>query len=132
MMEGKMMDRDQQALCALCIRFREQLNARLYKDCESQIAAAMRDYPHAAQPHNLMGVLMEAEDDHAGAMRHFRAAWALDPTYRPARYNMERTGTFYSAGACAIDESDCPAPQDRPRYKVEYDAQGIGHVVRRK
>ena len=132
MKEETIRECDQQALCALCGRFRVQLSARLYKDCETEITAAMRDFPHAAQPHNLMGVLMEAEDDHVGAMCHFRAAWALDPAYLPARYNMERTGTFYGAGSCAIDESDCPAPQDRPRYKVEYDAQGIGHVVRRK
>lgn len=126
------MDRDQQALMTLCSDFRAKLSARQYADCETEIAEAMRTYPHAAQPHNLMGVLMEAEDDHVSAMRHFRAAWALDPTYRPARYNMERTGTLYAAGSCAVDESDCPAPQDAERYKVEYDAQGIGHVVRRK
>lgn len=125
-------DRDQQAIFMLCRDFRAKLSAHQYEACESQIAAAMRDYPHAAQPHNLMGVLMEAEDDHAGAMRHFRAAWALDPSYRPARYNMERTGTLYAAGTCAVDESDCPVLRDVERYKVEYDAQGIGHAVRRK
>ena len=52
----------------------------------------MLQNPHSAIPHNLMGILMEKENNHVLAMKHFRAAYALDPTYIPARYNMEQYG----------------------------------------
>ena len=50
----------------------------------------MAENPHCAIPHNLMGILLEKEANHVLAMKHFRAAYALDPTYIPARYNMEQ------------------------------------------
>ena len=126
------LNQENQVLTALCKGFRERFRMRRYEDCEKAALAAMAEHPHAAQPHNLLGVLMEEKGDHLTAMRHFRAAWALDPTYLPARYNMELTGDFFSHGPCAIDEDDCPRPSREPRYKVEYDDRGVGHVVMRK
>ena len=73
---------------------------------------------------------MEKEGDHPGAMKHFRAAYALDPTYLPARQNLDHYGTFYSRGGCAYDESDCQQEAPSP-YEIEYDEKGIGHAVRR-
>lgn len=55
---------------------------------------AMAKYPDAAEPHNLLGIIMEKQGNHTGAMKHFRAAWALDPTYCPARTNLERYGAY--------------------------------------
>lgn len=63
------------------------------------------------------------------AMKHFRAAWALDPTYLPARQNMD---SFYPSDKWAYNESDCPQEKKNDKYKVEYDTHGIGHVVRRE
>lgn len=99
-------ERQRRSMADLGDRVRGLLRKRRYEECEEKIARAMAEYPHAAQPHNLMGALMELEGDHPAAMRHFRAAWALDPAYLPARYNMERTGSF-AAGPCALDEADC-------------------------
>ena len=89
--------------------------------------------PHDAQPHNLMGIIAESRNDHVQAMKHFRAAWALDPTYRPARINMERYGSFSGQMPRPVyDETECaPDPaESRPAYRIEYDAKGIGHVIR--
>ena len=72
-----------------------------YKECEKKLGEAMLQNPHSAIPHNLMGILMEKERNHVLAMKHFRAAYALDPTYIPARYNMEQYGTMYPSGRCA-------------------------------
>jgi len=38
------------------------------------------------------------------AMKHFRASYALDPAYFPARYNLECFGNFYPKGKWAYDE----------------------------
>lgn len=59
-------------------------NGALVK-AEEVAAKAMGEYPHSPEPHNLMGIVLEKENEHVEAMKHFRAAWALDPTYLPAR-----------------------------------------------
>ena len=72
----------------LCSRVREYLSRQDFKTSSEEISYAMYLYPHAPEPHNLMGILMEKSHDHMTAMRHFRAAQVLDPTYRPAMQNM--------------------------------------------
>lgn len=101
-----------------------------YKECATIIGKAMMDNPHSAIPHNLMGILMEEQRNHILAMKHFRAAYALDPTYIPARYNMERYGEFYATGKCAYTEEDCPVKGDS-QFKIEYDEHQVGHLVRK-
>lgn len=93
----------------LCAAVRKYTAARDYQKCTALICEAMGKYPHAPEPHNLFGIVLEKEGDHVNAMKHFRAAYALDPTCRPARQNLELYGTFYSGGGCAYDESDCTA-----------------------
>jgi lipoprotein NlpI len=46
--------------------------------------------------HNLLGVIAEHNDDLGLACRHYRAAYALDPSYKPALNNLERITNFYS------------------------------------
>lgn len=89
-----------------------------YENANRLICQAMMGYPHAAEPHNLMGILMESQGNHAAAMNHLRAAWALDPTYQPARLNLESLGTFqrrthfvydepeHDKGTCTLSHSD--------------------------
>ena len=114
-------------LTDLCQKVRE-LSARCeYDTCAQMVAEAMAVYPCAPQPHNLLGVLMEHVGDHGNAMRQFRAAMDLDPTYAPARQNLTTYGTFCSTGTVAFDECDCPGSACR----IEYDAHGVGRIVRR-
>lgn len=114
----------------LCAQVRTMVAHKEYEQCESLIYKAMVRYPHAPQPHNLLGVLLEKEGNHSEAMRHFRAAWALDATYTPASENLKTYGTFYSSGKCAFDESDC-MPAQPQRCAVAYDACRISRVARR-
>ena len=103
-----------QNLDVLCGMVRQLAEKGEYRQGERLAAIAMSNFPHAPEPHNLMGILLEREGDHVSAMKHFRAAWALNPAYIPARYNLDRYGTFYTAGSCAFDISDCPdADNDR-------------------
>nr|WP_288824380.1 hypothetical protein [uncultured Clostridium sp.] len=94
-------------LTALCETIRDLISMQDYQTCESIICQAIGKYPHAPEPHNLIGILLEKTGDHPAAMKHFRAAWALDPTYLPARRNLECYGTFFSNGRCAYNENDC-------------------------
>jgi len=118
-------------LAALCISVRELSRQSQYEECEALLKNAMAKYPHNPQPHNLMGLLLELQNDLLLAMKHFRAAWALDPTYIPSRQNLDHFGSFYPTGKWAFDESDCPEEKKQGNYKIEYDQNGIGHIIRR-
>lgn len=116
---------ERQALC-------DQVRALIQHDgdaCEKLILDAMGKYPHAPEPNNLLGILLEKKGDHLLAMKHFRAAWALDPAYRPARQNLDSYASFYGCKADAFDESDC-AEESLSKVEIHYDQRGIGHVVK--
>ena len=116
----------------LCTDLRGSIHTPgLYQENMQLIAQTMMEYPHCAVPHNLMGLLLEEYGNHALAMRHFRAAYSLDPSYLPARQNLELYGTFAGNKRPAFDESDCSDPEEK-QYEIVYDEKHIGHLVRRK
>lgn len=82
----------------LCIKVKKCCRRHDYKTGEKIVINAMGQYPDAAQPHNLYGVLLEKTGQHTAAMRHFRAALALNPSYRPANYNLEQYGQMKVGG----------------------------------
>lgn len=59
---------------------------------------SLSQYPDSAEPHNLIGILYEYQNKVSNAQKHYRAALALEPSYRPAQNNLERTATrrFYN------------------------------------
>lgn len=93
-------------LDVLCASVRALVSDGAYESCIEPICKAMEKYPHAPEPHNLLGIILEKTGDHLTAMKHFRAAWALDPTYLPANHNLTTYGSFFSYGRCAFDETD--------------------------
>lgn len=110
-------------MLSLCEMTRRLIKTRKYEDCKSRLGEAMREFPHSPVPHNLMGIVLEKEGVHMSAMKHFRAAHALDPSYLPARHNLNHYGTFFSKGGCAYDESDC----ELGIQATEQDIENIGH-----
>lgn len=94
----------------------EKLNNRVeelylkeeYGRCEKMIVEAIGDYPHAPHPHNLYGVILEKYGDKHAAMSHYRAAIALEPSYRPARSNLNRYGDMSNRNTQpAFSDKDC-------------------------
>lgn len=118
-------------LFELSEKIRELVRFNHIEEGKKMIVNAMGEFPDAAEPHNLYGILMERMGEHVGAMKHFRAAWALDPTYEPAKRNMERFGSFQPTTKMAFNESDCEEKVEKQMFHVKYDAKGIGHVIRR-
>lgn len=133
-------------ITVLCNLVRKLVSVGDYESCIEPICSAMESNPHAPEPHNLMGIVLEKQGDHTTAMKHFRAAWALDPSYKPANHNLNTYGTFFSKGHCAFDESDLtPTENNNTKFitgenpvnrmiiktQIMYDDYGIGHVVRR-
>lgn len=99
-----------------------------FDDAYKTIVDAMRDYPDCAVPHNLLGIYYEKINIHSKAMNHFRAANSLDPTYRPARENLNIFGTFLNKRQPCYDDSDFEQISEN-EYCVIYDERGIGHIL---
>ncbi|MDD4159930.1 MAG: hypothetical protein PHO18_03180 [Synergistaceae bacterium] len=113
MEQKKTSGRNREDLGSLCAAVRELISIQDYEKCETLIRCAMGKHPHAPEPHNLIGILLEKKGKHLMAMKHFRAAWALDPTYRPARQNIDCYEMFFSNRKCAYyDESDCAVDEE--------------------
>jgi CheY-like chemotaxis protein len=54
--------------------------------------------PSRPEALNLLGVILEAEGDWVEGQRFYRASLNIDPTYGPARKNLERTTTWGRVG----------------------------------
>lgn len=118
-------------LSALSDAVRELIRQKKFSESEEQITRAMGKFPHAPHPHNLMGILLENEGDHPAAMKHFRASWDLDPTYLPARYNLNQFADILCGERrYAYDEADSLQDHKGELY-TKYSDSGIGHFVKR-
>lgn len=106
-MEAYAINEKNNSLESLCETVKNMVLSGRYELCYDLICNAMSEYPDSAIPHNLMGIWCEKEGFHVEAMKHFRAAYALEPTYAPASQNLDTYGTFNSTGRCAFVESDC-------------------------
>jgi DNA-binding NtrC family response regulator len=63
---------------------------------------------------NLLGALMELRGDWLEALKHYRAALALDPTYKPADENLERVVSRHQKGS-GISLGDSKNPEGNKR-----------------
>lgn len=81
---------EEKALRALSMIICAMVEDENYIEGEEKVRKAMCLYPHSPIPHNLMGILMAKQKNHLLALKHFRAAYALDPTYLPARNNLDQ------------------------------------------
>lgn len=64
-----------------------------HAECALLVASLMGENPHAPEPHNLMGMLLERAGEKEAALRHYQAACALDPKFLPARRNLARASS---------------------------------------
>ena len=103
----------------LIVKAKEMISHREFDACEALLATAMFQSPHSAVPHNLMGLLLEKKRKHEDAMKHFRAANALDPAYAPSRWNLEGYAEFYKTRADAYTPGDCDFEHLPKPYKRE-------------
>lgn len=123
---------DTKALSSFEKNIEKAINALQVNDyavAQEYIKYAMLENYHSPKVHNLFGVLVELTGNLSLAGKHYRAALALDPTYRPANRNLERITSFY----CRFrntnpDFGDKPEEEEIIPYIVEYDKNNIGHV----
>lgn len=80
----------------LCMKVKKYIEEKDWDSCMELIPRYMERYPNSAVPHNLLGIVLESQGHHPDAMRHFRAAWSLDPTFMPASQNIDAYSLYDS------------------------------------
>lgn len=75
----------------------EKLHNYEWEESYKIIVNALSENPDAPEPHNLLGLWNEFNKNYDLARKHYRAAYALDPTYKPASINLERVCTMFSS-----------------------------------
>lgn len=111
----------------ICLEVKKHLEKGEIEEAKEAIQKIFDEYSDSPIPHNLLGILWEKKGCHAKAMRHFRAAWALDPSYIPARCNLEKYESIFPEGNFAYTEDDCPDEIKPKKYRVFFDAKGMKH-----
>lgn len=97
------------------------------------IILAMVEDENAPEGHNLLGILSEIKGDLILAGKHYRASWALDPTYKPASRNLERITSFnYIFNREHIDYGDKPEKEEEIVYYIEHNSKNIGHLKKKE
>ena len=93
--------------------------------------AIIKDFS-APQTHNLFGIISEHKEEKLLAIRHYRAAYALDPAYKPARNNLERITTYHNSCYRKFDLVDRKEEKnDTNDYFIEYDRHKVGYIKKR-
>lgn len=68
--------------------------AQDYEKAGEFLRKAISQNTESPEPHNLLGIVFEFNGKISEAQKHYRAALALEPAFRPAQENLERTAQF--------------------------------------
>lgn len=83
------------------------IQERRFTSAEEHVRKAIGLDSSRAEAFNLLGALLELRNDDVGALKNYRAAYALDPTYKPARVNLERISTLpHSSSRISLDNQE--------------------------
>jgi len=80
----------------------------------------------------LLGIIAELTENLSLSGKYYRAAYALDPTFKPACRNLERiTNFYYRLNIKSIDFGDKPELKEENPYIIQYDCNNIGHLIKK-
>ena len=92
---------------SICLEVKQLISLGNFQDAIKIICNFMAKYPNSAIPHNLLGIVYERRGNHILAMKHFRVAWCLEPTYLPARANLDNWSNFQPIHKFYYEDEDC-------------------------
>lgn len=87
-------------------RAKKSVNERRFEVAVEHVRKAMSLDPARPEAFNFLGALLEIQGDRLGAQRNYRTALSLDPTYRPAQDNLQRSTKAKPGGEIRFDEKD--------------------------
>ncbi len=82
---------------------KRQITRRSFEDALGTVKRAIGIAPSHPEAYNLIGALHEIRGDSIEAQRFFRAALEIDPTFKPAKANLERSTSWKKSGDIAFD-----------------------------
>jgi DNA-binding response OmpR family regulator len=77
---------------------KRHITHRYFSAARDQVRSAIAADPGHPEAYNLLGALFEIKGDAVDAQKFYRAALDIDPTYKPARANLERTTSWHKLG----------------------------------
>ncbi|MFH1070646.1 MAG: response regulator [Candidatus Glassbacteria bacterium] len=83
---------------------KKQINEGQLEQAAYNIKTALTDFLERPEPYNLMGAMLELKNRLPDARKFYRAALDIDPSYKPAMMNLERTTSFQRRGSIMLDE----------------------------
>jgi DNA-binding response OmpR family regulator len=86
---------------------KRHITDRSFETAREITRRAIASDPGQPEAYNLYGVLFERTGDRLEAQKFYRAALDIDPTYRPARANLERTTSWHRYGHIQLE----PVPE---------------------
>jgi len=101
----------------------KKLHNNEWEESYKIIINALCENPDAPEPHNLLGLWNEFNKNYDLARKHYRAAYALDPTYKPASINLERVCTMFSYRSIPLDFGE--VFEDRTNVKNNDIGKGV-------
>lgn len=78
------------------------ISDRNFEKANDIVRKAIASDPAKPEAYNLCGVLLEIKGDWLEGQKFYRAALDIDPTYKPARANLERTTSWRKTGAIEL------------------------------
>ena len=108
------------------------MNENKLLQAEEYLKKAMLQNVSAPETHNLFGILYECKGDKLLAAKHYRAAYALDPTYKPAAKNLSRLASWGYSFDRKYDFENEPIEEGGNGYYIEYDENQIGHIKKKQ
>ena len=110
----------------------EEITNNNFLQAKEYIHLAMLEDDSSPKAHNLLGAIAELTENLSLAGKHYRAAYALDPTFKPACRNLERiTKFYYRLNIENIDFVEKLELKEETPYVIEYDCNNIGHLIKK-
>ncbi len=91
--ESKVMDYSM--LMELCKR---HVTDRRLEEAKAIAQKALALDPGRPEAYNLLGAFQECRGELVEAQKYYRTALEIDPSFKPAQANLERTGSFHRSG----------------------------------
>jgi len=101
----------------------DRLRRHELEEAYKMIIEAICLNPDAPEPHNLLGIWFELKMDEDKARKHYRAAYALDPTFKPACKNLERICTMFEYRRIPYDYGDEPEEENITEKRDQSNAE---------
>ncbi|MBU2547188.1 MAG: response regulator [Proteobacteria bacterium] len=85
---------------------KRHISDRSFAAARETVRKAIAADPAQPEAYNLLGALLEVKGDGLEAQKFYRAALDIDPTFKPAQANLDRTTSFNKFGRISLGQEN--------------------------